>query len=112
LKTLSPHSSLNLSDQVSHPYKTIGKITVLYILNFTFLDSKLKEEEETKSRIKSRNDCYHPVHNFDIQLDDDDDVSLTDVTASQHKSVTRVAQNKYNTNIRTINKKAGFYSCN
>jgi len=27
---LSPRSSLNVEDQVSHPYKTTGKITVLY----------------------------------------------------------------------------------
>ena len=32
--TLSPCSSLNVSDQVSHPYKTTGKIIVLYILIF------------------------------------------------------------------------------
>jgi len=32
--TLSLHSSLNVSDQVSHPYKTTGKIIVLYILIF------------------------------------------------------------------------------
>ena len=30
--TLSLHSSVNVSDQVSHPYKTTGKIIVLYIL--------------------------------------------------------------------------------
>ena len=30
--TLSLRSSLNVSDQVSHPYKTTGKIVVLYIL--------------------------------------------------------------------------------
>jgi hypothetical protein len=30
--TLSVCSSLNLRDQVSHPYKTTGRITVSYIL--------------------------------------------------------------------------------
>ena len=29
--TLSPRSFLNVRDQVSHPYKTTGKITVLYL---------------------------------------------------------------------------------
>jgi hypothetical protein len=33
-------SSLKVRDQVSHPYKTIGKIKILYILIFTFLDSR------------------------------------------------------------------------
>ena len=32
-------SSLAVSDQASHPYKTTGKIRVLYILIFKFLDS-------------------------------------------------------------------------
>jgi len=44
LNTLSLHSSLNVSDQVSHPYKITGKIIVLYILIFKFLDSKLKDK--------------------------------------------------------------------
>jgi len=39
--TLSLRSSLDVSDQVSHPYKETGNITVLYILTFKFLDSKL-----------------------------------------------------------------------
>jgi hypothetical protein len=32
--------SLNITNQVSNPYKTIGKVIVLYILIFTFLVSR------------------------------------------------------------------------
>ena len=40
--TLCRRSSLNVSDQVPHPYKTKDKIIILYILMFIFfLDSKL-----------------------------------------------------------------------
>jgi hypothetical protein len=41
---LSFLSSLNVSGQVSHPYKTIGKITILYILIFKFLESNLEDK--------------------------------------------------------------------
>jgi hypothetical protein len=42
--TLSLRSSLNVSYQVSHPYKTTDKIIFLYILIFIFLDSKLEDK--------------------------------------------------------------------
>jgi hypothetical protein len=36
-------SSLNVRGQVSHPYRTMGKIIVLYILMFTFFDSRRED---------------------------------------------------------------------
>jgi hypothetical protein len=42
--THSLHPSLNVNDQVSHPYKTMGKIMILYVRIFTFLDSKLEDK--------------------------------------------------------------------
>jgi hypothetical protein len=42
--TLSLCSSLSVRDQVSHPYKTTGKITVLYTLIFVFLDSNVEDK--------------------------------------------------------------------
>jgi len=47
LRFLSRQRSSLVSAQVSHPYKTTGKIIVLYILIFKFLDSYLACENGT-----------------------------------------------------------------
>jgi len=42
--TLSFLSSRNVSDQVSHPYKTTGKIIIVYITIFKVLNSNLEDK--------------------------------------------------------------------
>jgi hypothetical protein len=43
-RSLNLRSSFSVSDQISHPYTTTGKIIVLYILFFKFLESELEDE--------------------------------------------------------------------
>ena len=42
--TLGLHSFLSVSDRVSRPYKTRGKLIFVYIVIFLYLDSKLKDK--------------------------------------------------------------------
>jgi hypothetical protein len=42
--TLSLCSSLNVRDQVSHPYSTTDKIIVLHVLIFEFLNSRREDK--------------------------------------------------------------------
>ena len=47
-----PSSSLQVSSQVSHQYKTTGKIWVLYVLKYLFLEAKRKTEDSGPNGIK------------------------------------------------------------
>jgi hypothetical protein len=44
--TLSLCSFLSVRDQVSHSYRTAFRIMILFILNFTFIESR-REDEKT-----------------------------------------------------------------
>jgi hypothetical protein len=56
--TLSVLSSLNVSDQASHPYKTTGKIIVLCILIFNFLDSNLEDKRQKYGHTRIKFKCH------------------------------------------------------
>ena len=60
-KTLSLCSSLDVRDQASRPYKTTGKITVLYIVIFIFFDSKLEDKKFCTKRYQAFPDFNIPL---------------------------------------------------
>jgi hypothetical protein len=50
-----------VTDQVPHPYKTTGRIMVLYILTFTFRDSRSEDKRLWTER-------YQALHEFILLL--------------------------------------------
>jgi len=65
--TLSLCSSLNVNDQVSYPYKTTGKIIVMYILILTNLDSKT-EDKKILHRMTASIPWLQPALNFFLSI--------------------------------------------
>jgi hypothetical protein len=63
--TLSLCSSLNVRGQVSHTYETTGKVTVLHILIFAFLDSRREDRSSALNGSKYFTSCLtHFCRNF------------------------------------------------
>jgi len=60
--TLSLCSSLNVSRQVSHPYKRTGKIIVLYIIIFNFSIANWKTKDSAQMR--ASNTLHQSALNF------------------------------------------------
>jgi len=59
IKHPSLYSSFNFRDQVSYPYKTRGKITVLCILVFVFFDRKLEDNDTIHSPSSTCSKFFH-----------------------------------------------------
>jgi hypothetical protein len=49
--TLSPCLSLKVRDYVSHSYRTTGKIIVVYLMNFMFLDCRREDERSWTTKL-------------------------------------------------------------
>jgi len=66
LKHPQPSSSLNVSDKVSHPYNTTGRIIVLYILslNFWIANWKTKDFAPNDSKHSVTSICSPPTPNI------------------------------------------------
>jgi hypothetical protein len=61
--TLSLCSSLTFRDHVSHPYSNRGNIIVLYILTFTFFDSR-REDLPLQNDVKYERTIFIAVLNI------------------------------------------------
>jgi hypothetical protein len=68
--TLSQYSSLNVTDQVSHPYKTTGNIMVLHILICMFLGTnwKTKYSGPKGNKHSPSSVCCWFVHEWNFDL--------------------------------------------
>jgi hypothetical protein len=70
--TLGSCFFLNVRDEVSHPYKTTGKIIVLHILIFTFFGSRQKTKYSglngNQHYLDSSSSSFPPESNFDVLL--------------------------------------------
>jgi hypothetical protein len=61
-KTLSLCSTPKVRDQVSHPYSTNGKITIMYISVFWFFDMRREDDFGLNNRKHSLNLIYSWFH--------------------------------------------------
>jgi hypothetical protein len=60
----SPLPSLSARDKVPHPYKTVGKITVLVFKNYTFLLCSGR----VRNLVSQRKDIYYRLREFQNEL--------------------------------------------